>query len=152
VPVIAPSYVYSFFALVAISSILIAAFSSYTSTLRRIPEVEQLQNLLNHVASKGYELIALGTATNSTSRAVLQLPPAIGSRSYWIRFRTEPARAWVEGSVGPAHLSAVAERVFFPKQVYAQGNYSCGYGPALLDCFMNGSTINLRLRTWSESL
>jgi len=152
VPVIAPSYIYSFFALVAISSILIAAFSSYTSALRRIPEVEQLQNLLNHVASEGYELVALATATNSTSRAILQLPSAIGSRDYWIRFRTEPARAWVEGSVGSAHHSTVAERVFFPKQVSAHGNYSCGHGPAFLECSMNGSIINLRLRTWSESL
>ncbi len=151
-PVIAPSYIYSFFALVAISSILIAAFSSYTSTLRRIPEVEQLHTLIDCVASKGYELIALAAATNSTSTAVLQLPSAIGNRGYWIRFRTEAARAWVEGFVGPTHRSTTTDQVFFPRQVYAQGNYSCGYGPAILECFMNGSRINLLLRTWSESL
>lgn len=151
-PVIAPSYIYSFFALVTISSILIAAFSSYTSTLRRIPEAEQLRTLLDHVASKGYELMALAAATNSTSMAVLQLPSAIGNRDYWIRFRTEATRAWVEGSVGSTNLNAATDQVFFPKQVYAQGNYSCGYGPAFLECFANGSRINLLLRAWSGSL
>jgi hypothetical protein len=38
-PAIASSYVYAFFALICVSSILISAFAAYATTLRTIPEV-----------------------------------------------------------------------------------------------------------------
>ncbi len=151
-PAIAPSYIYAFFALVAVSSILIFSFSAYASTLRTIPEREQLENLLNHVASKGYELITLVTTTNSTSEVVLQLPSAIGNKQYWIRLRNEPSKAWVEGALGSIHGGNVTNRVYLPKTVSVFGDYSSGFGPAVLECYINGSTVNLRLTYWRENL
>jgi len=151
-PTIAPSYIYAFFALIAVSSILISSFAAYASTLRAIPEMEQLKNLLSHVTSEGYKLVALTNATNSTSEAVLQLPSTIGNKHYWIRLRSESSRAWVEGSLGLIHEGNVTNRVYLPKTVTVFGNYSSGYGPAVLECYVNGSTITLHLKTWSENV
>lgn len=151
-PTIAPSYIYAFFALIAVSSILISSFSAYASTLRTIPEMEQLENLLNHVASRGYELITLTTATNSSSEAALQLPAAIGNKQYWLRLRSESSKAWVEGALGSMHAGSVTNRVYLPKTVSASGNYSSGYGSAVLECYVNGSAISLHLSPWRENV
>ena len=151
-PAIAPSYIYAFFALIIVSSILISSFATYTSTLRAIPEMEQLENLLNHIASKGYELITLTTATNSTSEAVLQLPSTIGIKQYWIRLSSESSKAWVEGALGDIHKSNMQNRVYLPKTVSASGNYSSSHGPASLECKMIGFTISLHLKTWKENV
>jgi len=151
-PAIAPSYLYAFFALVAVSTILISSFSAYAATLRTMPEMEQLENLLNCIASKGYELITLTTVTNSTSEAVLQLPSAIGNKQYWIRLRNMTSKAWIEGALGSIQKGNIANRVYLPKTVSALGNYSSGYGPAVLKCYMNGSTVNLHLNTWRENV
>lgn len=152
VPAIAPSYIYAFFALIAVSGILISAFAAYATTLRVIPEMEQLENLLNHVASKGCERIALTAATNSTSEAVLELPSAIGNKQYWIRLRNEFSKAWVEGALGSIHQGKVTNRVYLPKTVSAFGNYSSGYGPAVLESSMNSSAITLHLKTWRNNV
>jgi hypothetical protein len=151
-PAIAPSYIYSFFALIIVSTLLISSFAAYATTLRTIPEIEQLENLLNHVASKGYELITLITATNSTAEAVLQLPSTIGTRQYWIKLRNESLKAWVEGALGSIQESSTANRVYLPKTVSVSGNYSSDYGPAVLECYINGSTISLCLTSWRENM
>jgi len=147
-PAIAPSYIYAFFALVAVSSILISSFAAYAATLRTIPEMEQLGNLLEHVAAKGYELAALTSATNSSSEAVMQLPASIGNRQYWVRLRRESSKAWVEGALGEIHDGGSTNRVYLPREVSVLGSYSSGYGSAVLECYMNGSIISLRLSTW----
>ena len=150
-PTLAPSYIYAFFALVAVSSILVSSYATYTTVLRTIPEIEQLKNLLNHVASKGYELAALTAATNSTLEATLQLPTSIGNKQYWIRLRNEGSKAWVEGALGTIHAGNVTNRVYLPNTVVAIGNYSSGYGPVLLESHLDGATITLRLSSWRDS-
>jgi len=151
VPTIAPSYIYTFFALIIISSILISSFAAYASTLRSVPELEQLNNLLSHVAAKGYELITLTTATNSTSETVIKLPSTIGDKQYWVRLRNGASKVWVEGSLGSIHEGNVSTRVYLPKAVSALGNYSSLDGPAILECYLNGSTITLYLISWRDN-
>ncbi len=150
-PAIASSYIYAFFALIAVSSILISSFAAYATTLRTIPEMEQLENLLHHVASKGLELVSLTAATNSTSEAILRLPSSIGNRQYWVRLRGDSSKAWAEGALGTIHEGSVANRVYLLKAVSVQGSYSSGYGSAVLECYVNGSVINLHLRTWRKN-
>jgi hypothetical protein len=150
-PTLAPSYIYAFFALVAVSSILISSYAAYTAALRTIPEIEQLKNLLNYVASKGYELTALTAATNSTLEATLQLPTSIGNRQYWIRLQNGGSEAWVEGALGTIHAGNITNRVYLPKTVVSIGNYSSGYGPVLLESYLDGATITLRLSSWRDS-
>ena len=150
-PTIAPSYILVFFALITISSILITSYATYTTTMRTALEIEQLKNLLNHVASKGYELTALTAATNSTLEATLQLPTSIGNKQYWIRLRNEGSKAWVEGSLGTIHAGNVTNRVCLPKTLVAMGNYSSGYGPVLLESYVDGATITLSLSSWRNN-
>ncbi len=151
-PAIAQSYIYSFFALIIVSTLLISSFATYTTTLRTIPEKEQLENLLNHVASEGYKLITLTTATNSTAEALLQLPATLGTKHYWIKLRNESSKAWVEGALGSIHEGIGTNRVYLPKTVSASGNYSSDYGPAVLECHNNSSTISLCLIYWRENV
>ena len=147
-PAFAPSYIYAFFALITVSSILVSSFAAYAATLRTIPEMEQLRNILENVAAKGYELVALTTATNSTSEAVVQLPSSIGNREYWVRLRYESSKAWVEGALGGIHDESSINRIYLPKEVSVSGHYSSGYGQAVLECHLNGSIVNLGLSTW----
>ncbi|MCW4055459.1 MAG: hypothetical protein NWE82_01600 [Candidatus Bathyarchaeota archaeon] len=151
-PAIASSYIYAFFALISVSSILISAFAAYAATLRTIPETEQLQNLLEFVAAEGCELVALTSTTNSTSRATIQLPSSIGSKQYWVRLGSESTKAWVEGALGEIHEGSVVDRVYLPRAISVSGNYSSSYGPGVLECYMDAATVNLRLSTWRDSV
>jgi hypothetical protein len=114
-PAIASSYIYAFFALISVSSILISSFAAYAATLRTIPEIEQLRNLLEFVAAKGCELVALTSTTNATSKATIQLPSSIGSKQYWVRLGSESTKAWVEGALGKIHEGRVVDRVYLPR-------------------------------------
>jgi hypothetical protein len=151
-PAIAPSYIYAFFALISVSSILISSFAAYATTLRTIPEMEQLRNLLEFVAAKGCELVALTAATNSTSKATIQLPSSIGSKQYWIRLESDSSKAWVEGALGEIHEGRVVDRIYLPKAISVSGNYSSSYGPGVLECYMDVSTVHLRLSTWRDNV
>jgi len=144
-PSVAASHLYAFLALATVSFLLICSFSIYANTVRTIPEIEQLKNILDHIAAKGNELVALVTATNSTVQTFIQLPSMIGNKEYWIRVRNDTSNAWVEGALGEIRDTGIKYRVFFPKNVWASGHYIGGYGPAVLDCCMNGLVPQLNL-------
>jgi hypothetical protein len=151
-PTIAPSHIYTFFALVTVAALLVATFNAFATSLKTIPESEQLQNLTNYVSAKGHELVTLATGTNSNIQAVLRLPPTIGNRQYWIRLRNESEGKWVEGGLGSGPESPTANRAYLPSVISVLGNYSSGYGPAVLECNMENRTVNLRLYTWRGKL
>jgi len=144
-PSIASSHLYTFLVMATVSTLLICSFSLYASTVRIIPEIEQLKNILDHVAAKGNELLTLVTATNSTVHTLIQLPSTIGHQEYWIRVRNDTSNAWVEGALGQIREDITEYRVFFPRNVWASGHYIGGYGPATLECYMNGSIPQLNL-------
>ncbi|UCE16332.1 MAG: hypothetical protein JSV12_01575 [Candidatus Bathyarchaeota archaeon] len=144
-PSIASNHLYTFIAMTAVSTLLIVSFSIYASTVRTIPKIEQLKNILDHVAAKANELLTLVTATNSTIQTLIQLPTTIGQQGYWIKIRNDTSNAWVEGALGEIREDETEYRVFFPKNVRASGNYLGGYGPATLECYMNGSIPQLNL-------
>ena len=149
-PTIAPSYIYSFFALIAVSSILITSFGAYATTLRNVPEIGQLNSLLRYVATMGSELATLVETTNSTSKVILELPSRIGAKRFWMRLANDSRKAWVEGALGIIHEGSPTNQVYLRTAVAVLGNYSSEYGPAVLECFMNGSTITLHLGLWRE--
>jgi len=149
-PTVAPSYVYTFFALVTVSTILISSFSVYATSLRNIPEEAQLNRVLTHVAAEGCKLVTLTMRTNSTSEIALSLPIVIGSKQYWIRLRNESSSVWFEGALGSIHKGSPRSRVCLPNKVSAEGDYSSYDGRALLQCYKNGSIINLRLFSLGE--
>ena len=151
-PTIAPSYLYTFFAMAIVSSTLISTFSAYVVALKTIPEVQQLENVLKHVASQGYRLITLTTVTNSTSRVTLELPTVIGSKQYWFRLCNDSSRAWIEGALGPITKISVGNQVTLPNMILAIGNYSSVDGPAVLESYWDQTIPVLKLSAWSEEL
>ncbi|UCG36687.1 MAG: hypothetical protein JSV64_08880 [Candidatus Bathyarchaeota archaeon] len=151
-PSITPSHIYSFFALIAVSSILISAFTAYTATFRTIPEWIQLEKIVDLVASRAYELVTLAAASDSSSTIYLSLPPAVGNNQYWIRLRNQASKAWVEGGLGPTAGAGKAVKEYLPNQVSASGNYTCDYSRAVLECSIIDSSVSLRLKIWSEDI
>jgi len=147
VPSIASSYLYTFLALTTVSILLVCSFSLYASTVRSLPEIEQLKNILDHVAAKGNELLTLVTATNSTARTLVQLPSTIGHQDYWIRVRNDTSNAWIEGALGQISENRTTYRVFLPRKASTSGYYMGGYGSAMLECYMNGSIFQLNLNS-----
>lgn len=144
-PSIPSSYLYTFLALTTISILLIFSYSSYANTVRIIPEIEQLKNILDHVAAKGNELLTLATATKSTAYTLIQLPPTIGYREYWIRIQNDTSNVWVEGALGRLGEEGKKYQVFLPRKASTSGYYIGGYGPAIIECCMNGSIPQLNL-------
>ena len=149
---IAPNYIYTFFALIAVSSILITSFGAYATTLRNVPEIGQLNSLLRHVATMGIELATLVETTNSTSKVILQLPSRIGAKRFWMRLSNDSRKTWVEGGLGSIHEGSPVNQVYLRTAVAVFGSYSSEYGPAALECFMNSSIITLHLGLWREYL
>ncbi len=144
-PSIPISQIYAFVAMAAVSTILIATFNSYTVTLRSASESEQLRNLLNDTAAQGNELLALTAATNSTAHVFLQMPTSIGYKQYWIRAQNDSSKAWLDGGLGPSSESGSTYRIFFPRKVSVSGQYVGGYGPAVMESYLNGSALQLNL-------
>jgi len=144
-PSIIPSYVYMFAAMTAVGTLLIFSFNSYAATLRSIPETEQLDNLLNHVAAKAIELQSL-TTTNSNTQAYLNLPTRIGDRNYWLRLRNDTIQSWLEGGLGEIwDDTPTNHQVYLAGKPYATGQYVSGFGPAVLKGYVNGSISQIFL-------
>jgi hypothetical protein len=131
--------------LTTVSILLVCCFSLYAGTVRSLPEIEQLKNILDHVAAKGNELLTLVTTTNSTARTIIQLPSTIGNQEYWIRIRNDTTNAWIEGALGQISENRTTYRVFLPRKASTSGYYMGGYGSAMLECYMNGSILQLNL-------
>ena len=149
-PTITPAYLYTFVALIAVSSMLIFSFMAYADTLRVPLEIKQLKNLVDYVVAKGTELLTLARTTNATTETFLQMPTTIGNKQYWIRFRNDSAEAWLEGGFGNTFTQGTELRTYFPKEVWATGYYRGGYGAAHLKCQVNGAIPQIRLTSSSE--
>jgi len=132
-------------ALAAVGTLLVATVHSYTATLKTTAEVDQLNNILTRIAAKGNELITITVVTNSSARAYLQLPAAIGYQQYWLRAHNDSSRAWIEGSLGTITDITAPYRVFLPKGTSASGHFISGYGPVRLESYLNGSYSQLNL-------
>jgi hypothetical protein len=144
-PSIVATYVYTMVALAIVSSLLVATFNSYITTLKVTSEEQQLSNIMCLVAMKGNELINISENTNSSARVFIQLPATIGYQQYWLRLRNDSSNTWLEGSLGQMVEETPQNRIFLPRGASAFGFYIGGYGPAILDSHFNGSTPQLDL-------
>ncbi len=143
-PSIIPSYVYTFFALTLIGSLLIGAFSAFAVSVRQDVEIEQLKNLLEYMAAESCELISTTTTNNSTVTIRVSLPLRVGEKQYWIQLRNDSSSAWIEGGLGATPVQT-ALTVFLPGPVAASGLYISGYGFAELECQVQGTLTFLNL-------
>ncbi|MBX5328890.1 MAG: hypothetical protein QHH18_06845 [Candidatus Bathyarchaeota archaeon] len=149
-PSITPSYLYTFVALIAISSMLIFSFMAYGDALRAPLEVKQLKNLMGYVAAKGTELLTLASTTNATTETFLQMPTKIGDRQYWLRLRNDSAKTWLEGGFGNTPTEGNELQVSLPKEALATGYYKSGYDAAHLECRISDGILQLFLSSQSE--
>jgi hypothetical protein len=149
-PSITPSYLYTFVALIAVSSLLIFSFMAYAEALRVSSETRQLKNLMDHVAAESTELLTLALATNATSEAFLQMPASIGNKQYWLQFRNDSSKTLLEGGLGNVPMEGTELRIYLPKEASATGYYVGGYGAAHLKCYLDAEVPQIQLTSLSE--
>jgi len=149
-PSITPGYLYTFIALIAVSSLLVFSFMTYADALRVSFEVRQLKNLMDHVAAKATELLTLALATNTSTETFLQMPVAIGNRQYWLQFRNDSSKAWLEGGFGNIFIEGTELRVYLPIGASATGHYMGGYGATRLECYLDAGVPQIQLTSSSE--
>ena len=151
-PSITPAYLYTFLALIAVSSLLVFSFIAYTDTIRAASEAKQLRNLMDIVSAKATELTTLTLTTNASAEAYLQMPTSIGSKQYWLQLRNDSSAVWLEGGLGNTQVEGGGLRIYLPKEAVATGQYSSGYGAAHLKCSMNGTVPYVMLTSFSEGV
>jgi len=149
-PSVTLTYLYTFIALAAVSSLLVFSFMAYADTLRVFSETRQLKNLMDRLAAKSTELLTLTLATNATAEAFIQMPVAIGNKHYWIQFRNNSAEAWLEGGLGNMLVEGTEMRVYLPREASAAGYYIGGYGAACLKCYVSVGVPQIYLTSSAE--
>jgi hypothetical protein len=149
-PSITPSYLYTFVALIAVSSLLVLSFMAYADAFRVSSETRRLKDLMDQVAAKGTELLTLTLSTNATTEAYLQMPTVIGNKEYWLQLRNDTAKAWLEAGFGDTPVEGTELRVYLPKEVLATGYYIGGYGAARLKCYFDAGAPRIRLESSGE--
>jgi len=149
-PSITPSYLYTFIALIAVSSLLVFSFMAYADTLRVFSETKQLKNLIDYVAAKSTELLALTLATNATAETFFQMPATIGNKQYWLLLRNDSAKTWLEGGLGDIIMEGTELRVYLPREASATGYYIGGYGVAHLKCYVSAEVPQIQLASSAE--
>jgi hypothetical protein len=145
VPAITPSYLYTFIAMIAVSTLLVASFMAYANALRASSETTQLENLMDNIAAKSTELLTLTLATNASAETFIQMPTAIGEKQYWLQLHNDSERAWLEGGFGSIPVEATETRVYLPKEATANGFYIAGYGAAHLKCENHAGFLQITL-------
>ena len=143
-PSIIPNYVYTFFALTVVGTLLIATFSAYAVSVKQDVEIEELKNLLEYVAAESCELISTSTTNNSTATVRVPLPYRVGEKRYWIQLGNDSSKAWVEGGFGTSPVQSFLT-IFVPGPVAASGLYTSGYGFAELECQVQGTLTVLNI-------
>jgi len=144
-PVITPSYLYTFVALVLVSTLLVFTFMAYTDTLRISSEARRMKNLMDHMAFKSTELLTITLATNASVEDYVQMPTTIGSKQYWLLLRNDSARAWLEGGFGDIVASGADLKVYIPAEGAATGLFVGGHGAAHIRCYVANSVLHLQL-------
>jgi hypothetical protein len=150
VPSIIPSYFYTFFALSIVGTMLICTFTAFSVSVKQDIEIEQFKNLLEHVAAESCELISTTTTNNSTVTVRVPMPCRLGEKRYWIQFRNDSSRAWIEGGWGNTPVQA-SLTIFLPGTVAASGLYNSGYGFVEIECQIQGTAVCLNLSEESET-
>jgi len=149
-PSITPSYLYTLVAMVAVCSLLVFSFMAYADTLRLFSETRHLKNLMDYVASKITELLALTFSTDVTAEAFLPMPISLGNKQYWLLLRNDSTKAWVEGGLGNMLVEGTEMRVYLPNEAVATGSYIGGYGAVCLECYVSAGVPHIQLKSSTE--
>ena len=149
-PSIIPSYIYSFFALSIVGTLLICTFSVFSLSMKQDVEIEQLKNLLEHLAAESCEIISTTETNNSTVTVRIPMPSCLSEKQYWIQLKSNTLQTWFEGGIGNTPTQT-NHKIFIPGIVNASGLYHSSYGLAELECQLQGTIIYLNLSQESTS-
>ncbi|UCC32856.1 MAG: hypothetical protein JSW53_03385 [Candidatus Bathyarchaeota archaeon] len=144
-PSIAIGNFLTFIALTAAITLLVSSFIVYSVSIRVMPEIQQLKNILDHVAAKANELASLAAVTNATTCLFIHMPPSIGNQQYWMQLRNDSLNVWLEGALGQFGTQTTTYQVFLPREISASGQYVGGYGIAVLECQRDSTALQLVL-------
>ena len=139
------SQVYTMIALAIVGTLLVVTLNSYTTTLKATSEIEQLKNTVSQLAAEASKIVAIAVTANSTTKVYVQLPTTIGYKQYWLRIHNDSSNSWLEGSFGNKVMETSVYRLYLPKGTSTSGYFIGGYGPAVLESYMNGSTPQVNL-------
>ncbi|MEM2560914.1 MAG: hypothetical protein QXT06_01095 [Candidatus Bathyarchaeia archaeon] len=141
-PAITPSYLYTFFAILVVGSILTLTFMNYAESVMVSVDVKELRGVINNVAAKIAELVNIVEGGNIAARAIIQVPASSNGKQYWLRLTSEQCKVWVEGYFGESPLRSPCLRTCIPVNASASGQYFGGYGAIILECCrFNGQII-----------
>ncbi|MGD2141952.1 MAG: hypothetical protein PVH79_00555 [Candidatus Bathyarchaeota archaeon] len=144
----ATNYFYTIVAMGFIALVITNAFKAQAVGFKAISERQELNRILETVASEATELITFTEATNATSRVSLHTPNLIGNKEYWVRLHSDGSEAWVEGAFGETWEGSPDQRVELPRGVAASGIFRGGYGTLALNCTNQGGEHYLVLGRW----
>jgi hypothetical protein len=143
-PSIIPSYIYTLFASIIVGTLVISACGIATANLKHEAEKQQLTNIADYVATESLELVSDAAAENLNSTIHLNVPQLIGNQRYWIKITNDSAKTWVEVGFGTTAVSS-DQLAYIPSEVAASGTFISGSGAAILECFSDGSGVQLNL-------
>lgn len=151
-PAITPSYLYTFFAIIAVSGILLVSFTDYANAIRFSSETWKLKDLMDCVTAKATELLTLAATVNASAETYIQAPTTIGDKQYWLAFKNDSSRAWLEAGFGNTPMENVGLRVYLPSKAAASGYYVSGCGAVCLTCSANmrGDAPRIRISGLSQ--
>jgi hypothetical protein len=144
VPTIIPGYVYSIFAALIVSAIIVYSCSIATLNVKNEATNQQLKNINEYVATQGLTLLSHTTLDNQNTTQYLDIPSSIGNQRFWIRITNDSAGAWVESGFGTT-VSSNNLHMSIPSSVEASGSFISGSGRAKLECSFENQTSTLTL-------
>jgi hypothetical protein len=143
-PSIIPSYVYTLFACMAVGALLIYAASVSSVSVTNEADLQELNNIAEFVAVKGYALASMTLINNLTANVVLNVPAAVGNQIYWLRLDNDTSSSWV--SIGFGTVPQISgQQTYMPAKVFANGTFVSDTGMLVLKCYLEGSSTFLQL-------
>ncbi len=129
-----------------IGALLLGTVVTYSGALRSTSEIEQLKNIMTLLAAKTNSVAALVSQGNSTAQASFNLPETIGGHQYWLSLRNDSSSTWITGGLGVSIQENSTNLLYLPSGWVVSGDFASGYGPAVLEASVNGSTIEVTLK------
>jgi len=117
-----------------VGALLIGASILSTINVKNEADLQELKNIADYVAIRGFELVSLTKTGNLTANAILNIPYAVGNQRYWLRLDNDSLKSWVEIGFGVSPQPS-GQRTYIPSQVSASGTYTSGAGTPVLECY-----------------
>ncbi len=143
-PSIIPSYIYTIFASLIVSSLIIGICGLEIGGIKLKAEKQQLSSIADYVAAKTLQLATNLISNNATSTLTVDVPNSINNQAYWIRITNSSSRTWVEIGFGNANFPSEGTSEI-PLEASASGTFVSGSKPAILHGYVSDQIVHLEL-------